>query len=293
MTNKTILITGGTGFLGANLINKLSQTTNNLIILKRSTSDLRHIHNHLNDCKFYDIDNLDLDILFKENSIDIIVHAATNYGRGAEEDSEIINTNILFPLNLLNLSIKYRVEVFINFSTALSKNINPYTISKNHFQDWLSLKKDKIKVINLVLEYIYGPFDRDWKFITMVIRKLLKNVDYIEFSSGVQKRDFIFIDDVVDAFLLILFKIDSINTGISIPIGSGKCYELKQIVQLCHNYLPNSKTKLLFDVLQDRKNEIYESCADLSTLNSLGWSPRYSIELGIKNTIEKEIFNFS
>lgn len=291
MTNKTILITGVTGFLGSNILRKLSQTNNKIIILKRSTSDLSNIQNQFTNCKFYDVDNQDLDILFKENPIDVIVHTATNYGRSDEKLLEIINSNIIFPLNLLDLGIKNGVKVFINFSTALSKNINPYTISKYHFQDWLTHKKDKIKVVNLILEYIYGPFDRDWKFVTMVIRNMLKNADFIEFSSGVQKRDFIFIDDVVDAFLLLLLKIDSIETGTSIPIGSGKCYELKQVVQYCHNYLLNSRTKLLFDVLEDRTNEIYESCADLSTLTSLGWIPKYSIEQGIKITIEKEKLN--
>jgi len=83
--NKTILITGATGFLGSHITWTLFNEGFNIIILKRSFSDIWRIREIIDKIRYYDIDKVELEIPFKENEIDCIIHTATNYGRKGEK----------------------------------------------------------------------------------------------------------------------------------------------------------------------------------------------------------------
>jgi len=81
MGDKTILLTGPTGFLGSHLLQALLNEGYKVIILKRSFSDTWRINHLLDNLKSYDINKTPLEKPFEENKIDIIIHTATNYGR--------------------------------------------------------------------------------------------------------------------------------------------------------------------------------------------------------------------
>ncbi len=74
------------------------------------------------------------------------------------------------------------------------------------FVEWLKYFSDRIKVVNLKLEHMYGPKDDDSKFVTWITNQMLNNISSIDLTEGTQKRDFIYIDDVVDAYMLMLEK---------------------------------------------------------------------------------------
>ena len=289
MKSTTILLTGGTGFLGSHIVKRLINECFKVIVVKRSTSNLFRLQSIAHGLILYDLDCVDFDRIFQENIIDVIVHCATNYGRSSVPPTEIIQANLLLPLELLQRAKNYRVKSFINTDTSLNKKINNYSLSKKQFSEWLTSFSHEITCINIALEHFYGAFDDHSKFVSRIILDLLNNVDCIELTLGEQKRDFIYIDDVVDAFMkLIRLSIDIPNGLYYYEIGTAQTIEIREFVKLISKLIGNENTQLKFGAIPYRKNEIMESCADISMLSKLGWHPQVSLIEGIQYTIDRE-----
>ena len=136
-----ILLTGGTGFLGSNILKKLvSKKDYNVIVLVRSSSNLYRIQDIKGFELFYVDDNLDnLNELFGKNSIDTIIHTATEYGRNSKS-SLVFQSNLLFPIKLIEVGLENKLKYFINTDTFSSKAImknteylKDYNTSKKYF----------------------------------------------------------------------------------------------------------------------------------------------------------------
>ncbi len=287
--SKTILLTGGTGFLGSHLAKRLVYDGFDVIIIKRSTSKLSPLESIINQVRFYDLDSIDIEKIFQENVIDIIIHCATNYGRFAVPPTDIIQANLFLPLKILQIAENYPVKTFINTDTILDKRVSYYSLSKKHFLDWLYLFSQKMVCISVALEHFYGPFDDRSKFVSKIILDLLHEVDFIDLTLGEQKRDFIYIDDVVEAFMtLVNFSFDVPNNLYRYEIGTGKNIEIREFVQTVKTMTGNKVTRLNFGMLPYRENEIMESHVDISMLSRLGWQPQISLVEGLKYTIDQE-----
>jgi len=292
--SKTILLTGGTGFLGSHLVKRLIDENYNIVVVKRSTSNLFRLASVSHKVKFYDLDCIKLDKVFQENNIDIIIHCATNYGRLLVAPTEIIKANLFLPLELLQIAKDYRVKSFINTDTFLDRRVNYYSLSKKQFLEWLTSFSQEITCINVALEHFYGPFDDRSKFVTKIILDLLNNVDYIELTLGKQKRDFIYLDDVIDAFMkLIEFSIDIPNGLYCYEIGTGKTIEIQHFVKLVNTLIGNKVTQLKFGAIPYRENEVMESFVDISMLSKLGWHPQVPLIEGLQYTINMERSNLN
>lgn len=243
----------------------------------------------INQVRFYDLDSIDIEKIFQENVIDIIIHCATNYGRFAVPPTDIIQANLFLPLKILQIAENYPVKTFINTDTILDKRVSYYSLSKKHFLDWLSLFSQKMVCISVALEHFYGPFDDRSKFVSKIILDLLHEVDFIDLTLGEQKRDFIYIDDVVEAFMtLVNFSFDVPNNLYRYEIGTGKNIEIREFVQTVKTMTGNKVTRLNFGMLPYRENEIMESHVDISMLSRLGWQPQTSLVEGLKYTIDQE-----
>jgi len=287
--SKTILLTGGTGFLGSHLAKRLVYEGFDVIIIKRSTSKLSPLESIINQVRFYGLDSIDIEKIFQENVIDIIIHCATNYGRFAVPPTDIIQANLFLPLTILQIAENYPVKTFINTDTILDKRVSYYSLSKKHFLDWLSLFSQKMVCISVALEHFYGPFDDRSKFVSKIILDLLHEVDFIDLTLGEQKRDFIYIDDAVEAFMtLVNFSFDVPNNLYRYEIGTGKNIEIREFVQTVKTMTGNKVTRLNFGMLPYRENEIMESHVDISMLSRLGWQPQISLVEGLKYTIDQE-----
>jgi len=286
---KTILLTGSTGFLGSQILKKLvKKECFNIIILKRSFSNIFRIEKNLEKVKIYDIDTCKLENIFKENNIDIILHTATQYGRKHESIIDIVETNLMLPLNLINLAKLYNVSTFINTDTLLDKRISSYALSKKQFRNWLQYYSNDMICINVSLEHFFGPNDDNTKFVTFILKNLIDEVDSLDLTKGEQERDFIYIDDVVDAFILIIENINNKNGFLEYEIGSGINIKLKDFILKIATIVGNKKTKLNFGALKYRKNEVMISHVNLSEISKLGWYPKVKFEDGLKRTINLE-----
>ena len=136
---KTLLFTGGTGFLGSHILKNMVDCEDEIIVLKRSTSNITRIKEIINKMVLYDIDVTNPEIIFFEHEIDKIIHCATNYGRRFSNPIEIIEANLILPLKLLDLGKKRDVNCFINTDTILDKRISSYSLSKSQLKQWLDM----------------------------------------------------------------------------------------------------------------------------------------------------------
>lgn len=293
-TSKMILVTGATGFLGSHLVKRLLAEKYEVIILKRSFSSIERIADilSLSNLYIYDIDKCGLEKPFHENTkIDAIIHTATCYGRKNENITNVLETNMLFPLKLIEIASFFNTPVFLNTDTILPKHLNYYSLSKKHFLDWgkqFAIEK-KIHFINIKLEQVFGEGDDNYKFVNHVIRNLLKNTEELKLTQGEQKRDFIYIFDAVSAYMTLLSNIHlSSSFFLEYEVGSGQSISIKEFVQLIHG-LTKSKTRLSFGSLPYRKGEIMFSKANVQELIKMGWQPQYSLEAGLSKTINYEL----
>lgn len=288
---KRILLTGVTGFLGSHFANELLAAGYDVIALKRKTSSLRRVELIASEIVFVDIEELDFEKLFSAyGKIDVIVHTATCYGRNNESVSEIFSTNTEFPLRLLDVGSRAGVKLFLNTDTILNKYLNLYALSKNQFLQWGKIfsKQGQISFVNIKLEHFYGFNDTPSKFSAHVINSCLNNVPELKLTAGEQKRDFIHIDDVVSAYMILLEHADSMsNPFMEFEVGTGKSVSIRDFVTSVHR-LAASKTHLDFGALLYRDGEIMNSEVEIAGLIALGWRCRYDIESGLRKVIEHE-----
>jgi len=171
----------------------------------------------------------------------------------------------------------------------LDKRISAYSLSKKQFLDWLKLLSKNIKCINISVEHFFGPMDDSTKFVTSVILDLLNKVPIMNFTPGRQQRDFIFIDDVIDAFLKIIECSKGTPNGFyNYEVGRGESMEIQEFVHLTKKLCNNNETKLNFGALPYRENESLKSFVNLEPLKQIGWAPKVSLKDGILRTIAGE-----
>ncbi len=286
---ETLLFTGGTGFLGSNILRSIVDSGYELIVLKRSSSNLSRIKGIARHLTLFDLDLIDLEKVLKEHQVHKIIHCATNYGRAASNPLEIMEANLMLPLRLLELGKKYRINGFINTDTILDKGINYYTLSKSQFRQWLKVYAADNVCINIELEHFYGPHDDDSKFVTNIVHKLLNRVDQIDLTEGKQKRSFIYIDDAVKAFVKIIDNSSSLNKGFyNYQVGSGEKVAIREFVEMVKKLTKNNKTKLNFGAIPYRENEVMDPRLDLTKLTALGWRQDISLAEGLAKMIEME-----
>jgi len=285
-----ILMTGATGFLGAHLLARLLQERDppEITILKRATSDLGRIAHLLPAIRTFDLDRDPLEEAFRGKTYDMVLHCATNYGRSHISRAQIIEPNLLLPLRLLDLSAEHGTKIFINTDTMLDKHISDYSLSKRQFREWLFRAAQRMTCIDMLLEHFYGPGDDTTKFVSNLINALLEERPTIALTEGMQTRDFVYIDDVTDAFLHVLKSAKPDAGYLEYEVGSGRPTRLRDFVELARELCANTTTHLHFGALPYRPNESMNVVADISRLQTLGWTSRWSLRDGLDATIRAE-----
>ncbi len=286
------MITGGTGYLGSNVLAALLNEEYTVVLLKRSSSSLNRIAEYTCSIKIYNVEDIAYDEVLQHNEIDTVIHIAASYGRNGEVLSDITNANLDFPTDLLNAALKTGVKCFINTDTSLPAEVNHYAFTKKMFRAYLESKKTQIDIVNVVPEYFYGPGDDNWKLVTMIIQKLIQRVPVIEFTDGLQERDFIYIKDVVNAYMVILQNSTQLKGFHEFSVSSGKTISIRALAQLCKEICKNEITELAFGAIPNRSNDVLNSSGDNKPLQKLGWYPQTDLRSGISYTKDSyKIFN--
>lgn len=296
MKKDMILLTGASGFLGSHLLKSLLNKTNHdIIVLKRSFSKTNRIDTQLSLSRVipYDIDKVSLESI-PWNNVSAVIHCATEYGRNGAVSSKILQSNLIFPVNIAELAIKNGVQCFINTDSYFNKEgqsyqyLLDYSLSKKSLNLWLQYFSQKIKVINMVLEHIYGEDDNPDKFVEKMIQDIAINPkDEIDLSGGEQKRDFVYVKDVCDSYIGALNWSKNNNFRYkTLQIGTGKAVSLKDFVSCIKKTANNNITRLKFGALPYRVDEIMLSKADTCELSNVVNVDKFlSFQDGIKNII--------
>lgn len=257
-----ILVTGANGYLARNLIASFS--SHNVFELTRENNTKEFI---------------------KQANPDIVVHTICSYGRKGESVSKIYDSNLFTGIKLLETVKELKKSVtFINCGTSLDKDTNLYSISKAQLVELGKfLSGDNLQFINMNLEHFYGPNATN-NFISFVINECNQH-NSIPLTVGTQRRDFVYINDVCTAFKTVIDSAHLLDKFVNIDVGTGIGTPVKHVVEMIKK-LTNSNSKLEFGKIPLRDNEVDEMKSDISKLIDLGWKPLYTLDQGLKLTIE-------
>lgn len=290
-SSQKVLLTGATGFLGSHLLRELLAAGHEVYAFRRRTSDLWRVTHITHQVHWFDSE-ADLAIPFQAaGRIDHVIHTATNYGRRLEEGSCLMESNMLFPLRLYEYSEAFKAKTFINTDTFFGKSnhssaqLSGYALSKRQLCEWLRLYARTTRIFNVKLEHMYGPKDDSRKFVPYIIEQCLRNVVELELTAGAQERDFIFISDVVRAYLCLLKHHEQFASAYTdIELGTGEAVTIKHFVEQVAE-LTRADTHLRFGALPYRQDEIMHSKADIDTVAKVGWRPKVTLQQGLSETI--------
>jgi CDP-paratose synthetase len=292
-----VLLTGGTGFVGAALLRALERRGFPVVVLKRSSSDPWRIADLLDGREgvtAYDMDRVSVETVFARHEFEVLVHMATAYGRRGERLSDLVEANVLHPLRLLQAAVENGARMFLNtdtFSakaTALPEGLAGYVLTKKQFRQCgeLVAGSQAIRFVNVRIEHAYGPMDGSEKFVPTLIRALLANQEAFDLTPGEQVRDFVYVDDVVEAYMTLLARHSSLpGTAITVDVGTGRGQTLESMARMARD-LCRSSTELRFGALPYRKGEQMQSVADTGLLRELGWQAAVPLREGLTRTIE-------
>lgn len=292
-----ILLTGATGFLGTALWVALNKENHQIFVVKRSGTDLCSIGKRPGYVDTCGTTKPELISLFERYpDIDVIVHAATDYGRNEKMPTATFWGNVAFPVGLLETAMQNGKRLFINIDTFFNtpnadyQYLGSYALSKRHFQEWGRLcgAQRKLRFVNLRLFHLYGPGDSADKFVPSIVKRCAANED-IDLTDGEQRRDFIYIDDAVDAVIKVIEAESGLPDGyMHYDVGTGESWRIRDFVEEIRR-LSNSSAKLNFGALPKRVGEFENACADSQTLKETGWQPRTSVAEGVLTLINEEI----
>lgn len=299
---KKILLTGATGFIGSHLLEKLIQKDYEVLIIKRSFSNCWRIENLLNKVKIYDIDKIKLETIFKENNdIDCIIHLSTLYIKNHKDTNdvgEMIDSNIKFPTMLVDLGVKAGVRAFINTGTffeykntnnLISENseISPcnfYASTKVAFAQLLRYYANifGLKVFDFKLFTPFGEKDNE-KLIVLMIKSFIEG-EKLQCSGGNQVLSFTYIEDIIDAYMQGIKKIEEFTGYEAFNIGYKDAYLIREVANELEK-ISNNKSNIVWGDVSNLKNEIsYSKCDNQKLTSKLGWVPKYSLISGLNNT---------
>tara|TARA_Y100000741_G_scaffold353287_1_gene326325 strand:- start:593 stop:1246 length:654 start_codon:yes stop_codon:yes gene_type:complete len=210
------------------------------------------------------------------------------------------NTNVLGLINLLEAG-RNNTNLFINTSTCfVYKNmdrpliesdqlepLNLYALTKKQSEDTCSFYSSKygLKAITLRLFPPYGPGDNKRRLIPFLLDKLSTSSS-LPMNTGEQMWDFVFVDDIVDAYYRVISSVKNIDSGEIYNVSTGNPIKIKKIAALLSDYT-DSDTILEWGKNPHRENEIWHLSGSYQMLhNKLGWKPKYEIVDGLKRTIE-------
>ncbi len=300
---KKILITGATGFIGSNLLRYFIKKGADIHIFTRKESDKWRIRDILPRVKEFRVDLTDKDdlnrIMAKINP-QIILHTAV-YGNFPDhsDPKRIMNINFKGTLNLIDSCKKLDLELFINSGSSSEygpkfhpineesplKPLGPYGASKVA----ASLYARKIaqaykkSIITLRLFSPYGYFEDANRLIPSVILSCLRG-KRLKLSSPYSVRDFIFIEDVVDAYVK-AFENKETASGEIFNIGSGSQHTVRHVVNRIIR-LTGSKIKPEWDSLDNPRIEPKHWQANIrKAKEKLHWLPAESMDKGLSKTI--------
>jgi len=300
---KKILVTGGAGFIGSHLVDKLVENNKVIIIDNLSTGKKENLNPK---AKFYKLDicSSKISSVFKKEKPDVLFHLAAQIDVRKSVNDPIADSkiNILGSLNVIQEFFKTNKKGKVIFTSTggaiygdaivvpTSENypenpLSPYGIAKLTIDKYLNYyyKVFGFQYVSLRLANIYGPKQNskgEAGVIAIFIDKMLNKEHPIINSDGKQTRDFVYVDDVINANILALRKK---KIGV-FNIGTSKETNINTVFRKIKK-LTSSNCKEIH--IREKSGEQKRSCLDFSkSKRELEWKPKYDLDKGLKETVE-------
>ena len=265
------LILGGNGYIGSKITRRLLEDGHTVVCTKRVTSDLSRLSDLQEKIRWIPSSVDGVKSAMQYIKFDYVLNMACNYGKNHILYDEVIDANIEFPLDVLNVAVNDGIKNYITIGTGLPDELNMYSFSKKMFSEFgrFYAEKHNISFCSILLEMFYGADEPDNRFLPSVISKMIAG-NPVDTTTGTQHRDIICADDIVKAILLI---IDSNLDGYhEIPVGTGVAPTISEIVDYIWNET-GRKSVVNKGTIPMRDNEP-DCLADTTILKSMGeWNP--------------------
>ena len=307
---KRILVTGGAGFLGSHLCEKLVNQGHDVICLDNYFTGSKKNIEHLMDLKNFELIRHDITfpIFLEVNQIYNLACPASpiHYQYNAVKT---IKTNVLGAIHVLGLAkrVKARVlqastsEVYGDPTVHPQKedyrgNVNCIglrscydegkRVAETLFFDYHRMNNVDIRVVRIFNTYGPRMHPNDGRVVSNFIMQALKDDDITIYGTGEQTRSFCYVDDLLEGIIRLMNKEELIGP---VNIGNPDEFTIKQLAELVIK-LTGSKSKIVYRELPE--DDPQQRQPDISLAKSeLGWEPTIKLEEGLKKTIEyfKEI----
>jgi UDP-glucose 4-epimerase len=301
--SRRALVTGGAGFIGSHLVDRLLAEGFRVAIIDDLSAG--KIQNLNSAATFYhaDITSAAAEEIFCREQPDLVFHLAArvsvvNSTRNPVDNAEV---NVIGTLKLLETARKIGLEKFVFASTggAIYGNpednpcsektpvepVSPYGLSKHICEQYIALyhRLYRLNFTNLRYGNVYGP--RQDAFgeagvIPIFIQAMLEGNRPRMFGDGDQERDFIYVDDIVEA------NIQAIHGGHNrtMNIGTGVGTSINRLYEVLKGHLEFHHEAKRRPRRHGDVHKIYLDCA--KALEHLGWSPKVALEEGLRKTVE-------
>ena len=302
---KTILITGGLGFMGSNfirfLLNKEDVKVINLdkITYAGNPENLKDIENNPN-YEFVKGDIADKEIVDNvTKKADIIINfaAETHVDRSIMEPDAFIKTDVIGTHTLLEAARKHNIQKFIQISTdEVYGSINegefyetspfepnsPYSASKagaDHLCRAYHITYNLPIIVTHSCNF-FGPYQYPEKLLPLFITNLIENKKVPVYTPGTQVREWIYTEDACNAILTILNKG---KPGEVYNIGSGNRFKNIEITKKLLDFLNKGEDSI--EYIKDRPGHDQRYAVNCDKLKALGWQTKYDFDTALKETI--------
>ncbi len=300
LSGSTVLVTGGLGFIGSHLVRRLIAEGCEVHVF--GNSETHNVSDILGKIKIHMVDLRRFNDVKREvkgiNPLKIF-HLAAHVNVSRTLNSKMmIKNNFGGTVNLLKAAESVDYDCFINTGTCEEYGTNsvpftedqapnpvsPYSVSKVKTTIFCQSyqKCTGRPVITLRPFLTYGPFQRN-NFLTpyVITSALFKNK--IRTTRGEQAREFNFVSDIIDGYILAAASEEAV--GEIINIGNGKEYKIRDVISKILEIV-GSKVEV-DNSLPYRKGEVMHFyCSNEKAKRLLGWQPKVSLDAGLKKTIE-------
>ena len=297
MKQSKVLVTGGEGFIASHLVDKLISLNFNVVVIDNESSECNDQFYKNSSATYYRYDISDYDkIRHLFNDVDFVFHMAaeTKIQIALQNPLLCFKTNILGTSTILQCSKEANVKAVIYSSTSSAyglKNspphnesmpidcLNPYSVSKVSGEEICKMYTKLYGLHTVILRYfnVYGPRQSTKGPYASVLgifsRQLNQKTSLTVVGDGEQKRDFVHVDDVVNANLLSM-KFYEKCSGEIFNVGSGISTSIIDIARMISDNIT---------YLDPREGEAFLTQANIQKIkNMMNWSPTKTIESYIK-----------
>mgnify|MGYP000536396143 FL=1 len=279
-----ILVTGGAGFIGTNLIKKLIKQNHIVYSLDNYSTGLKE--NKIKGCTYY-TNNIQKILFYDKrfmDGIDVVFHLAAiaRIQPSFERPEDYIDTNFQGTYEVVKYCIKNNIPlIYAGSSSKHSGRFkNPYTFSKDLGEDIIKLYETHYNLKSTITRFynVYGPYQLTEGGYTTLIGRWLNNIkNNIQceiYGDGEQRRDFTHVDDIVNALITIM---EGNHYGWDFELGRGKNISVNEVAKMM-NITPIYK--------DNKPGEARHTLNTDNTANKiLGWNPQRELLDYLKNTI--------